>query len=193
MTDGSISFQPAQGGDTNSTKTAADASTVRTQKWLCTAQGGASLSNGSLNLLSIALTIQPVMPDSSGNYMAAGASGYMAVSGSDIILDQQQGTVFTLTMSGIAPNYMSMADLKFLPGSTPSGTEMFGPRYGLLPSAPLSFSISGDPLPSFLNFDTTTGTLSPNGNATPATLANNNTIVATNALGTCSVSFKITI
>lgn len=164
-----------------------------TQKWLGIPQGNASLASDGQNLAAIPLVFQPVLPDGSGNYSAAGASGYISGNSSSVGYSTVKGSTLNLSMSGIAPNYMSMKDLTFILGTKPSASEVFAPAFGIMPSAKISFALSGDPLPAFLSFDGTTGLISANGKIADTALQNNNTITGKNGLGSMAVSFKIMV
>ena len=187
MSDGSVSFHP-QGG----ASAASNLPSVVTQTWWSIPQGTATLTSDG-NLASLPLTLQPVPPDANGNYAPAQAAGWLSLSGSGVSISSSTGTSFTLTMSGMEPNYVSMKNLSFLPNSTPSTLQSFGPGFGLPPSTPLTFKLGGDPLPAFLSFDAKTGTFAPNGQQTAAPATSNSSLTVANSLGQQVVNFVVTV
>jgi hypothetical protein len=188
MSDGSVSFQPKAGTSTASS----DGTSVVTQTWWSIPQGAANLtSNGQL--ASLALTLQPILPDANGNYAPSQASGWLTQSGSGVSISSSAGTRFALTMSGMAPNFLSMKDLNFILNTTPSALQSFGPSFGLLPSTPLTFTLSGDVLPGFLSFDAKTGTFAPNGQQASTASTSNVVLTAANSLGSAMVNFVVTV
>jgi hypothetical protein len=202
MSDGSVSFQPkgTQSGavsileqSSNSFSSVYDLPSVVTQTWWSIPQGAANLtSNGQL--ASLALTLQPILPDANGNYAPSQASGWLTQSGSGVSISSSAGTRFALTMSGMAPNFLSMKDLNFILNSTPSTQQSFGPSFGIPPSTPLTFTLSGDALPAFLTFDTKTGTFAPNGQkASPTSTSHVSLTVTNNSLGSEMVKFVVTV
>ncbi|XHR96161.1 hypothetical protein ACFJIV_05605 [Mucilaginibacter sp. UC70_90] len=193
MSDYSVSFQPrmtpAAAGATN---TAADI-TVLTQTWLSAPIGNATTTNNDTALVSLGLTLQPVFPDTKGNYAPAQAKGYLVQQGTSVSYsDGNSGTQFTLNMEGIAPNFVKMADMTFYLNTTPLKQQTFGPSFGLTPSTPLSYSaISG--LPDFLSFDVATGTLAPNGGKALTAMSQQYQIAMSNPVGSGSANFTITV
>lgn len=176
--------------------------TVVTQVWHTAPQGNANLM-GHGQLGSIGLTFQPVRRGANGNYVPADAKGWLAAgSGAVSYSANGPGTTFTLRMSAMAPNYMSMTNLRFLVDTTPAPEESFGPRFGLPPSTPASFSYRGE-LPAFLTFDPATGTFSPNGQNTssppkqrldpPQELLYPISVSARNAAGSAEAAFTISV
>jgi len=177
MSDNTVSFQPQMPRPklTSSTPRAAtpmtDAPTVLTQTWLSAPQGNAKLTSSGGFLASLKLTFQPVLPDTKGNYTRAQAKGWLVQNSSGAGYDAAAGSTFTLNMSGMSPNYMRMMDLIFELDSMTSDTQVFAPSFGVSPSTPITFTLTGT-LPTFLTFSTQTGTFRPNGaKATPASEA----------------------
>ena len=141
------------------------------------------------------LILQPVIPDASGNYEPGNATGYMVQQSTGVVYTETgTGTSFTLKMSGIAPNYITMKDVKFIEGTTPDSSEVYGPAFGTpFVSTPCSFTIS-PAVPSFLIFNTDSGTIQPNGQQIPSTPSSTSeTLSITNALGTEQVKFSIDV
>lgn len=202
MSDNAVSFQPAMPFPklTSLKRRAAtpvtDAPTVLTQTWLSAPQGNAKVTSSGGFLASLNLTFQPVLPDTKGNYARTQAKGWLVQTDSGAGYDSASGSTFTLDMSGMAPNYMRMVDLKFTLGDTPLAQQSFGPAYGVNPSTPITFTITGT-LPTFLSFSTETGTIVTNGGtATPASQATysvkaQNTILE--QVQSEAVDFKITV
>lgn len=187
MNDDSISFQ--QGATTQANPS------IKTQRWLSVPQGNATLASGTEYLSSLNLLLQPVIPDASGNYEPSNATGYMVQQSTGVVYSETgTGTNFTLNMSGIAPNYISMKDIKFIEGTTPDSSEVYSPVFGTpFVSTPCSFSIT-PALPSFLQFSTDSGAIQPNGQQIPSTPSTTSeTLSITNALGTEQVKFSIDV
>lgn len=168
MSDNTVSFQPQMPRPklTSSTPRAAtpmtDAPTVLTQTWLSAPQGNAKLTSSGGFLASLKLTFQPVLPDEKGIYTRTKAKGWLVQTSSGAGYDPAAGSTFTLNMSGMSPNYMRMMDLIFELDSKPSDTQAFAPSFGVPPSTPITFTLTGT-LPTFLTFSTQTGTFRPNG------------------------------
>jgi len=166
-----------------------------TQTWLTAATGDASLTSDGAELASLPLTVRPVPPDASGAYAPSQAEGWLALSGTKVA-KADQATGLTLTMSGMAPNDMTMENLSFPGGSVPDPAQKFAPRFGVIPSssdkptASIAFTLT-HPLPSFLNFDKTTGTIAPNRNVAVAMSPQQNTISASNRFGSAQADFSI--
>ena len=194
MSDQSVSFQPqisssASGAAPSNTS----GPTVVTQTWLSHPQGNASVTSDG-NLVSLGLTLQAVPPDAKGNLDPSQASGWLVQTTNGVSINPNQGTVFTLAMSAMAPNFMRMSNLRFILNSTPGTFQSFGVSFGVPPSTPLSFALSGDNLPGFLAFDPQTGTLAPNGNSADTAALTNNSITASNpAPGKAIANFTITV
>ena len=194
MSDQSVSFQPQiSTSASGSTPSNTNGPTVVTQTWLSHPQGNASVTSDG-NLVSLGLTLQAVPPDAKGNLDPSQASGWLVQTTNGVSINPNQGTVFTLAMSAMAPNFMRMSNLRFLLNSTPGTFQSFGVSFGVPPSTPLSFALSGDNLPGFLAFDQQTGTLAPNGNSADTAALTNNSITASNsAPGKAIANFTITV
>lgn len=193
MSDHTVSFQPSMPPPKSSPAVAATAPTVVTQTWLSSPQGNATLASDGKHMVSLPLRFSPILPDKKGNYAPSQASGWLALAGTGVVVSDQAGTTFTLAMSGMAPNFMTMVDLNFILDSTPSTQQTYGPTFGIVPSTPATYDREGAPLPTFLGFSKQTGAFTPNGQkATPASKTNN-TISATNPCGTASAPFTITV
>jgi hypothetical protein len=197
MSDGSVSFQPQLPPTARAAARAAavgNGPAVVTQTWLGAPQGKATLTRSGAFLASLPLTFQPVLPDARGNCAPAQASGWLRATGSGVKHDAGGGTTFTLTMSGMAPNYMSMVDMRFLLGSTPSSQQSFGPSFAVYASTPATFACTGStPLPAFLTFSPQNGALVPNGQPASAAIEAAYVVTASNALGTAQASFRLTV
>lgn len=197
MNDNSVSFQPS--GPVGQASTAGDGTTIVTQTWMSTPQGDAQTTTTSANgsdtfpaLVSLPLTFQPVNPDASGIYAPSGASGWLEISGGGVQINATTSTSFTLAMSAMAPNYMTMDPLCFILNSVPIGTETFGASFGVQPSTPISYAETGT-LPAFLSFDTATGIFSPNGQSASTASTGDFSVTATNPSGKGSAAFTITV
>jgi hypothetical protein len=143
------------------------------------------------------LTLQPVLPDSNGNYAPAQASGWLALTTNGTIvgvgISQTSSTTFTLAMSGMSPNYMSMVSISFILDSTPMTEQTWGPVFGVYPSTPITAALQPATLPAFLQMDPNSGLISPDGvQASPAS-ATTYSMTITNSLGSASASFAITV
>ncbi|USX14533.1 hypothetical protein NHH88_01670 [Oxalobacteraceae bacterium OTU3CAMAD1] len=191
LSDDTVVFMP--GTPTGTATVAGGSVTVTTQKWLSSPVGNAALAPDGQNLATLQLMLQPVVPDSAGNYSAAGATGWLAASGSSLGYSTAAGAQFTLTMSGIAPSssYIIMKDICLPVNDKPSQNEAFSPSFSVMPSPKLTFVLTGT-LPPFLNFDSDTCTFSPNG--TVATAFNAAfSLAVSNALGNATTSFQIVV
>ncbi|NEO88545.1 MAG: hypothetical protein F6J87_30590 [Spirulina sp. SIO3F2] len=206
MSDHTISFQPKMSSTQNQANTTNGQPTVLTQTWLSHPQGDATTTttaNKEESLVSLGLTFQPVLPDSKGNYAPSQASGWLVATSSGVGYSDSSGTTFTLNMSGLAPNFMKMVNLSFLQSSSsvpikPSTSEQFAPSYGIKPSTPLTYSLTGS-LPSFLSFSSKTGVISPNGQSTPTTTSQtacsitvNSTQLSNNGSATADFTIAVT-
>lgn len=201
MSDGSICFAskiPVSATPPSSTavvsSAVANSATAQTQTWLATPAGDASLTSDGKHLASIPLTIQPVLPDSNGNYAPSQAQGGLAVANGTAV-NAGTPTNLTLVMSGMAPNFMAMKDISLNSGNIPSDT--YAPHFGVMPStsstlnAAITFVLNLPP-PPFLSFDPSDGAISGNG-GTASDLTQQNTITATNRFGSASANFSITV
>ena len=186
MSDQTVSFQPKK-----STTPPASGPSITTQTWLSTPIGNAVLTSTGNYLVALNLALQAVIPDAQGNYLPVQAAGYLIQGAAGVSYANSGGTTFTLKMAGMAPNYMTMRDVKFILNSTPSTTEAFRPSFGIPPSTPVTFTLT-PALPAFLTFNNT-GTLAPNGGvATPAS-SQSMTVVAQNILGQAQAGFTISV
>jgi hypothetical protein len=131
-----------------------------------------------------------VLPDAKQNYTPSQAQGYLSLSGGTVLYGGLAGA-FTLRMSGMAPNYMTMSDIHFVLGSIPSQAQKYGPRFGVFPST-MSFQLNGT-LPDFLTFDSKLGSFAPNGGQASTATTLKDTLVATNPLGQAQVDFTIAV
>jgi hypothetical protein len=157
-----------------------DGPKIVTQTWLSAPAGNPKLTSKGGFLDSIPLTFRPVLPDGNGNHAPSQASGWLMLTDKGLAISQTAGTTFTLQMSAMAPNYMRMADLSFLQGSTPDPTQTYGPAFGVPPSTPMTYSLKEE-LPAFLTFSTQTGAVTPNGGTTPSSAyQSTNSITAEN-------------
>lgn len=189
MSDNTISFQPK----ITNNNSVGDEVPVQTQTWLSTPRSNAQTTNNDTDLASLNLSFQPVFPDKDGNYNPQQARGGMVLGNNGVQYSATStGDVLTLTMVGMAPNYMKMSDLSFLQGSIPSAQQSFGPSFGINPSTPLSFDLS-PALPPFLDFVKETGKIKPNGGTADTPMQTAYTITVSNKLGTRSTSFTIKV
>ncbi|MGB5977845.1 MAG: hypothetical protein WBG62_10555, partial [Cyclobacteriaceae bacterium] len=195
MSDNTISFQPKM----TEKKSPADnglengAATVQTQTWKASQGSDVKASADGKHLKSLSLNLQPVIPDSDGKYNPDNATGYLALGNNNVAYSPTNvNSQFSLEMEGIAPNYMSMRDLTFLQNTAPSQAEKFSPMYGVPPSTPLSFSLTGA-LPDFLAFDDKEGSISPNGKEASTVSDSQFSLTATNSLGHNDASFGIEV
>jgi hypothetical protein len=192
LSDGTVAFCPAMPSTNASADAADDTPTIRTQFWVSEATGPATLTSDEKFLSAVALQFQPVLPDSGGAFHPAGASGFLAWKNNALVIDPYQGTALLLTMSGVAPNLLTMTDMKFLENMIPSGTQQFGPSFGLLPSTPLEFTVS-PALPNFLQLEPTAGVITPNGNVADPEMDATYTLTAKSSLGSASAPFRISV
>jgi hypothetical protein len=203
MSDYTVSFQPPMppprpqsSARAASSAPAGCAPWVLTQTWLSDVQGDAKLTSTGGFLASLDLTLQPVLPDAQGNYARSQAAGWLLLSDGSAFYDTVRSTRFTLDMSGMAPNFMRMPDLKFIADTTPMTGLVFAPAFGVSPSTPLSFAVTGT-LPTFLDFHAETGNFETNGKkADPAPPASYS-ITAKNTISgrehSATAAFKIIV
>lgn len=158
----------------------------RTQTWLGSYVGNVKLANEKKDLASLDLTLQPVVASQASGWLKSDADG-LSHTDSDALK-----TVFTLAMSGMAPNFMTMRDLSFIAGTKPVEQQQFGASFGVLPST-CKFSLSGDPLPEFLEFSPQTGVIKPSGKEAAPSGKRKSAIDAQNPLGKASAAFSIDI
>lgn len=194
MSDESISFQPLMAPPTQADTQASSSSvpTVVSQSWLGATVGKADVTSSGGFLVSLNLTIQPVLPDASGNYRPSQASGWLVPGTNGVTIDTVNSTAFTLRMSGMAPNFMRMANLSFLQDSMPTQDQVYGPVFGIPPSIPVKYSVTGN-FPAFLTLSQNTGQIRPNGSKASNPWHTSNSIVVTSSLGSASADFKISV
>ncbi|MES2732534.1 MAG: Ig domain-containing protein [Bacteroidota bacterium] len=193
MSDNSVSFQPQMPAPSAKSVQSSNTVTVKTQTWLSTPRNNATVTSDGIDLVSLILLLQPVLPDSNGQYAPSQASGYLQQAGSGVVYSNISGTLFTLTMSGMAPNYMTMVNLNFILNSTPSIQQSYGPSFGVMPSTPMTYAVSGGALPPFLTFDPKTGAFAPNGQQAAVASQTSNTVAASNTLGNAQADFTIAV
>jgi hypothetical protein len=190
MSDNTICFRQAisvKGAPPNDGQ---DDPSVVTQTWYSNTVGNATLSGDGDYLQSLQLNLQPVIPKD-GNYDPSNARGYIRQTDSTVVYDQNNATLFTLTMAAVAPNYMTMVNLTFYVNSLPNQYQTWAPAFGIYPSKPVTWWNEGD-LPGFLGFDTQTGIYSPiNRVKVSSTYNSTNTINVQNPVGVGSADFSI--
>ncbi|KAA2240902.1 hypothetical protein F0L74_20335 [Chitinophaga agrisoli] len=193
MSDQTVSFQPLMPAKKQATGKLGDPVTVLTQTWLSGCFGATNYSNKQL--ASLLLQLQPVLPDDKGNYAPSQAKDFLMATDSGLAIGNVDDNhiFFTLEMAGMAPNYLRMTDLHFILNSAPSAQQQYGPVFGILPSTPLSFSITNTALPPFLTFSIQTGSFTPNGQKATQATQLDETITVKNILGSASAAFKITV
>jgi hypothetical protein len=203
MNDRTVSFRPKMPGR----EELHDPSlvVVVSQTWLGVPRGRAQLTGDEKFLVSLDVKFGAVRPDGAGHYdpaiekvplwLARGENGLVATDlpTPPIIVIPEPGSVFTLTMAGMAPNFMTMADLSFPLGSTPSTQQTFGPGFAVLPSTPMKFRQGGDALPAFLRFDEKIGAITPDGMPAAKESRTRSSITAKNACGATSASFDVVV
>lgn len=189
MSDNTVSFQPKM---SSSSKPTGNAPTVLTQTWLSTPTNSAQTTNNNTALVSLNLTLQPVLPDSKGNYQPTNTHGWLQQTASGVTCNATSGTTFTLQMSAMAPNFMRMSNLNFMQGTIPSQIQVFGPQFGITPSTPITFVLTGT-LPEFLTFNTANGTLSPNGKQASQKVTSSFSLKASNPVGSHQADFTISV
>ncbi|UOX91562.1 hypothetical protein MUY14_13370 [Amycolatopsis sp. FBCC-B4732] len=203
MDDRSVSFQPKLPAPDEPR----DSSPVVVvcQTWIGQPWGPARLTGDEKFLVSLDIKLVPATVDSDGHYQPAMGKTFLWLARREsglVVTDQftpspdivpTPGSVFTLTMAGMAPNFMTMPDLTFPPGSTPSEQQTFGPGFAVLPSTPMKFRHGGDPLPEFLRFDDKTGAIKPNGKPAAGESRTRSSITASNPCGGTSTSFDVVV
>jgi hypothetical protein len=192
MSDNTVSFQPKPQPLSSKALAPPAGPTVKTQTWLSVPQGNATLTKKG-QLSSIGLTFQPVPPEKDGRYNPSNASGWLFADGNQVSYRASgPGKTFTLRMSAMAPNYMTMANLNFILATMPSIMESFGPAFGMPPSTPTTYSYKGQ-LPAFLGFNAATGSFSPNGQKASTPQQFSDSISASNAAGAVTAPFTISV
>ncbi|WP_410636302.1 hypothetical protein [Amycolatopsis sp. cmx-4-83] len=178
---------------------------VVSQTWVGQPWGSPRLTGDEKFLGSLDIKLVPTTVDGDGRYQPAMGKTFLWLARREsglVVTDQltpshdvipTPGSVFTLTMAGMAPNFMTMPDLTFPPGSTPSEQQTFGPGFAVLPSTPMKFRHGGDPLPEFLRFDDKTGAIKPNGKPAAAESRTRSSITASNPCGGTSTSFDVVV
>lgn len=188
LADNTICFRQAM--PASGPVTPQDDADVVTQIWYSNPMGNAVLTNDGSFMKSLPLNLQPVCPKD-GNYAPDMAQGYIQQSGNTVVYNPTSGTTFTLSMEAIAPNHMKMVDMKFYINTIPSDAQSWTATYGINPSSPVTFTNQGS-LPPFLEFDSSEGSYSPDGSTkVQDPYSSNNTITASNAVGTASADFTI--
>lgn len=197
MSDNTVTFQPA--GSVGAKPVKGKPSVV-TQTWQATVIGDAALTKDGKFMTGMSVTLQPMAPPPAGTYPPTKSLGWLVAAplpatGVAVVPTRPQDvSLFRLTMAGMAPNYMRMANISFPLNSTPSPAQTFGPSFGVLPSTPLTYSRSGDALPGFLTFDAQLGVITPNGQpAGQQPLVTNNAMGVQNALGFAEFPFTISV
>lgn len=168
-----------------------DKSNAITQSWKCDCIGNVNTSCKSQYLKSMSISISPIMPDKDKKFKPENASGYMSISNGKVIYSATQFNL-ALTMSPLAPNYMKMKDMTFLKKSKPNIYQSFSPTFGIMPSTPLSYDLSGS-LPSFLTFHKETGKFNPNGNDSGDSSSTKMNISSSNKIGNANFAFNIIV
>ncbi|VVJ18480.1 Uncharacterised protein [Amycolatopsis camponoti] len=202
MDDGTVSFQPKMPG--RGTVQDSSSPVVVCQTWI----GGpwdSRLTGDGKFLASLLLMLGPAPLDSDGHFDPSAEKALRCLARRDdrlVVIElttppfgplPTPGVVFTLSMAGMAPNFMTMADLSFPLGSTPSTLQTFSPGFAVLPSTPVKFRHGGDALPAFLRFDDKTGAVTPNGKEAAEKSRTRSSITASNPCGGSSASFDVVV
>lgn len=190
MKDNTISFQPRM--EPTGSKPGKEEAVVVTQTWLSSPRSDAATTSNGM-LLSLDIAFQPVIPDSDGNYQPSQALGWMTLTDTGVCYTADKDSPFHLRMSGLAPNFMQMNDLKFILGTTPSKTMTFAPHFGILPSSKVTYSLENVLPVDFLQFDQEKGVITPNGKKVDKEGTTKCTINAANSLGKDSATFSIIV
>lgn len=167
-----------------------DKSTALTQSWLCSCEGNVSSACNGAYLKSMSVSLSPILPVNK-KFDPINASGYMSVASGTITYSTTK-FIFGLAMSPLAPNYIRMKDMSFMKNSKPNTAQSFSPAYGINPSTPLSYNLTGN-LPSFLTFHKENGIFNPNGNTTGNPASQDMLIAVSNIIGNASANFKIIV
>lgn len=184
MSDGTVRFAPQMDPPDPPTPARAGEPVVPvSQRWSGAVSSAANLADDT-HIASMSLTL--ACADPPGGSLSVGATGAVTIG---------DPTTLTLTMSGMGPNYMTMKDLKFIEGSTPSTSEVFGPAFGVPPSPPAYALSPAEGLPEFLQFDPTTGRIKPNGKTAATEFDQKFVITAVNTvLGlSATTPFEVTV
>lgn len=166
-------------------------STAITQSWKCDCTGNVQSACKSQYLKSMNISFSPIFADN-GKYDPSTASGYMSVSNGAITYSPNTEYSFTLAMSPLAPNYMKMQDMTFLKNSKPSQYQSFSASYGINPSTPLTYDLTGA-LPSFLTFHQDSGVFNPNGTNCGDAATTDMSIAVSNKVGNASSAFQVIV
>lgn len=198
MSDDTVSFQPKMPEQpvTGPTKPV----TIVTQTWRSVPAPGAQakLTGDGKYLSSLSLTFQPVKPTDK----AGAASDVWLVCRNEKVLittlassefsSHLSELVFDLKMSGMAPFYMTMQDLRFAK-DTKVEKSSFGPSFAVTPSTPLTYTCD-KPLPPFLIFHGETGKITVDVEKTTAAMPKTEYVLTTvNTLGTQQAKFHVTV
>lgn len=189
MSDNTICFHQSMKVKDGPDQESQDDASVVTQTWLSNTFGNAVLTGDEAYLYSLQLNLQPVIPKD-GNYDPSQANGYIRQADDTVVYDENDYTIFQLTMCAIAPNYMKMVDLSFRVNNRTDKSESWGPTFGVSPSRPVTWANQGE-LPPFLTFDSETGLYTATGDKVTATYNSNNTVSVSNAVGSGSANFSI--
>lgn len=160
MKDGSVKFAPLMTAieDEDPIKK----TDIVSQTWLTSPSGEAETANQKTALTKMALKIQPVYKDKQDQILPSGAKGWLTFENGHLQTSTQSSTVFTLTMSGMAPNYMTLPTITYHENNLPFESDTYDANFGVIPSFPHSWQLLSE-LPPFLKFNKETGTVSPNG------------------------------
>ncbi|HTJ10487.1 MAG TPA: hypothetical protein VL547_00600 [Dinghuibacter sp.] len=189
MSDHTISFQPKMGTGKKDKQPV-----VLTQTWETSCLDlFTRLANDGTALASLAIRFQPVFADGEGKYRSGQGIGWIDRKGDKLVYSTEgTGSLFTLKMAGIAPNFVTMPDLSFMLDSIPYTGQAYGPNYGLTPSSPITFTPPAN-LPDFLKFDKETGTIAPNGNKAREKMNVPCVLEMKNSLGGGKVTFRVIV
>ncbi len=194
MSDNTVSFQPAVSASARS-EAGETQPTVVSQIWQAEPVGKAT-TTGDGQLSTIDMTFAAMKPPPEGTWPPSKVHAYLFQKDTtSVSMDGNRKTTFRLTMSGMAPNYMRMAspDIRFPLNTTPSKQQAWRPIFGVRPSDPMTFTLSGDALPGFLTFTPETGSISPNGQMAKPATSTHTTISAKNVLGIGQATFSINV
>lgn len=163
---------------------------VKSQYWVTGVTGDATVTNEN-NLKTLPLVLQPVYPDSKGEFLPANKKKYLAVDGNGVKLVDSGGTTWTLTMAGRAPAAMTMDKIELFKGTEPATS--YSPVFGQMGSNPMTFSIKSGTLPSFLTLDSGTGEIKVTGKLETVLSKTSYTLVAKNSLGSTEATFTVEV
>ena len=199
MSDDTVSFQPKMPKQ-SVTEPARLGLTIVTQTWRSDLAPGAQakLTGDGKFMASLSLTFQPVKPtDTPG----AASDQWLVCRNEKVLITKLASSefsshlselVFDLRMSGMAPCYMTMQDLRFAK-DTKVEKSTFGPSFAVTPSTALTYTCD-KPLPSFLIFRGETGKITVDVNKKTAAMPKTEYVLtAVNTLGTEQAKFHITV